>query len=128
MGRKAWKQKHLAMRLSELPKHPSKNPKLEQYATDGDTAACWLMGINRDFDSFEDLQEGILDLGAGNGILGIGALLLGAPRAIFVEVDPAVCEVLEEALEEMDLKRRAQILMKDVNELQQLTCRTLLGS
>lgn len=27
-----------------------------------------------------------MDLGAGNGILGIGALLLGAPRAIFVEV------------------------------------------
>ena len=26
-----------------------------------------------------------MDLGAGNGILGIGALLLGAPRAVFVE-------------------------------------------
>ena len=29
--------------------------------------------------------EGVVDLGAGNGILGIGALLLGAPRVTFVE-------------------------------------------
>lgn len=27
---RAWKQKHLAMRLSELPRHPARNPKLEQ--------------------------------------------------------------------------------------------------
>ena len=111
----AWKQKHLAMRLSELPRHPAKNPKLEQYATDGDTAACWLMGIDQQ-DPFADLEEAVVDLGAGNGILGIGALLLGAPRAIFVEVDAAVCQVLEAALEEEDLRGRAQILQKDVSE------------
>eukprot|EP00438_Fugacium_kawagutii_P006899 Skav221023 [mRNA] locus=scaffold576:21245:37450:- [translate_table: standard] len=72
------------MRLSELPRHPARNPKLEQYATDGDTAARWLMGIDKQ-DPFKELQEAVVDLGAGNGILGIGALLLGAPRAIFVE-------------------------------------------
>eukprot|EP00913_Durusdinium_trenchii_P002366 g2184.t1 len=49
-----------------------------------------------------------------NGILGIGALLLGAPTAIFVEVDPKTCEVLEEALEEQGLRRRAQIIQQDL--------------
>eukprot|EP00435_Cladocopium_sp_Y103_P045553 s1765_g13.t1 len=112
----AWKQKHLAMRLSELPRHPARNPKLEQYATDGDTAACWLMGIDKQ-DPFADLDEAVVDLGAGNGILGIGALLLGAPRAIFVEVDEAVCKVLDEALENEDLRGRAQILQKDVADV-----------
>ncbi|CAK8993207.1 unnamed protein product [Durusdinium trenchii] len=118
-SRSAWKQKHLAMRLSELPRHPSHKPQLEQYATDGDTAACWLMGIDRQ-DTFAELEEGVLDLGAGNGILGIGALLLGAPTAIFVEVDPKTCEVLEEALEEQGLRRRAQIIQQDLAKCPQL--------
>ena len=37
------------------------------------------------------IPKAVVDLGAGNGILGIGALLLGAPRAIFVEVASLHC-------------------------------------
>ena len=38
--------------------------------------------------------EGVVDLGVGNGILGIGALLLGAPRAVFVEAQGCVVVVI----------------------------------
>ena len=88
---------------------------LFRYATDGDTAARWLMGIDS-MDAFEQ-QEQVVDLGAGNGVLGIGALLLGAKRATFVELDLAACEALEEALEHHDLLPRAQVLQTDVAQL-----------
>ena len=84
------------MTLSNLPSHPFREPALEQYGTDGETAARWLYSINSE-EPFED-TNGIIDLGAGNGILGIGALLLGAPNAIFVEIDEEVCESLQEAI------------------------------
>lgn len=111
-----WKQKHLAIELSGLPSHPSKNVKLEQYATDGDIAARWLLGINAQ-DPFANMEQGIVDLGAGNGILGIGALLLGAPRAVFVEVDPAAADAIEEGLEAQSLSARSRVLRCDVEEV-----------
>ncbi|CAE7515935.1 unnamed protein product [Symbiodinium natans] len=111
-----WKQKHLAMELSGLPNHPSKNAKLEQYATDGDIAARWLLGINVQ-DTFAEMEKGVVDLGAGNGILGIGALLLGAPRVTFVEVDAAAVDALEDALQAQDLSARARVLRCDVAEV-----------
>lgn len=105
------------MALSGLPKHPTQNAKLEQYVTDGNVAAQWLAAIDME-EPFADQAEGIADLGAGNGILGIGALLLGAPRAIFVEVDAAACEALEAGLREHDLSQRATVLRADVREVE----------
>ncbi|CAJ1381249.1 unnamed protein product [Effrenium voratum] len=101
-----------AMELSGLPKHPVRNPKLEQYATDGDIAARWLMGIDAQ-DPFEELDE-VCDLGAGNGILGLGALLLGAPRCVFLEVDALACAALEDGLADQGLQARARVLQRDV--------------
>ena len=50
---------------------------MEQYTTSGDIAASWLAQIA----AFGDLStdSSIADLGAGNGILGIGAALMGVP-------------------------------------------------
>ena len=39
--------RHLAMALSQLPKHPCNVVELEQYQTEGDLAAKWLMEINK---------------------------------------------------------------------------------
>ena len=69
------RQRHLAMRLSSLEPHPCQSVELEQYPTEGNLAAAWLTKI--------DLGDGlagkhVLDLGAGNGVLGIGAAFLGA--------------------------------------------------
>ena len=42
------------------------------------------------------------------------------PSRDWTEVDAAVCQVLETALEEEDLRGRAQILQKDVSEASDL--------
>ena len=56
----------------KLPAHPCNHVELEQYQTEGDLAALWLAQI----DAHDGLRgKTVLDLGAGNGILGHGAQL-----------------------------------------------------
>ena len=80
------------MALSRLPKHPCNDVELEQYQTEGDLAARWLMEINS-LDCFEGKK--VIDLGSGNGILGYGAQLLGA-EVIFVEFDKDAADLCRE--------------------------------
>lgn len=101
--------------LSRLPPHLSRDASLEQYATDVEVAAFWLDAIDRK-EPFSSCQA-VVDLGAGNGALGIGALLLGAPRVIFVEVDPVACEALLAGLRAFDLASRAEVLCVDVSSI-----------
>ena len=83
--------RRLAMLLSGLVPHTCDSVELEQYSTDGNLAARWLTDIA----AFGDLSEGctVADLGAGNGVLGLGALAMGAGRAMLVEADQAACDV-----------------------------------
>ncbi|MGB0726070.1 MAG: METTL5 family protein [Candidatus Poseidoniaceae archaeon] len=65
---------------------------LEQYATEGNLAAEWLAAMA----AFGDLDgRAVVDVGAGNGILGLGALMLGAASVRLIEADPSVAEVAE---------------------------------
>lgn len=83
------KLRQLAIQLSKLPPHPCNNVDLEQYQTEGDLAALWLAQI----DGYDGLEgKKVLDLGAGNGILGYGAKLLGAD-VTFVECDVDAAEL-----------------------------------
>ena len=93
--------KHLAMKLSRLSPHPCREGALEQYATEGDLAAYWLLAIDQ-LDGIEG--KVVADLGAGNGILGIGALLLGAKHVLFVEADEDAMAVLKTNLASLDEK------------------------
>ena len=79
--------------LSGLEQIQSQSVDLEQYSTDGDLAARWLTDIS----NFGDLQEGcsVADLGTGNGVLGLGAIALGAGRIVLIEVDRAACETAQ---------------------------------
>lgn len=81
------------MMLSGLEQTQSQSVDLEQYSTDGDLAARWLTDIS----NFGDLQEGcsVADLGTGNGVLGLGAIALGAGRIVLIEVDRAACETAQ---------------------------------
>ena len=76
-------QKQLAMILSRLQTaHTS--AALEQYTLSGDTAADIVMTAYH----FGDIcNKTVADLGCGTGILGIGALLLGAQSVTFVDCD-----------------------------------------
>lgn len=108
-------QKHLSRTLSKLAGF--KNPKinLEQYATPSDVAAELLWYL--DMRGFIKNKK-ILDLGAGTGILGIGALLLGAQKVFFLEKDFDALNVLKENISFMDKEYVLpdyEIINKDVS-------------
>ena len=96
------------MLLSSLSEHPSGSVELEQYTTDGDLAARWLADIA----AFGDLSEDctVADLGAGNGVLGLGALAMGAGRAILVETDQAACDVAKSNAESMGFTESVEVI------------------
>ena len=100
--------RRLAMLLSGLVPHTHDSIKLEQYATDGDLAARWLADIA----AFGDLSEGcaVADLGSGNGVLGLGALAMGAGRAILVETDQAACDVAKSNAESMGFADSVEVI------------------
>lgn len=88
-------QKELAVFLSKL--EPISNPKqqLEQYSTDSEAAAIllWQAYINGHItDTY------VVDLGCGTGILGIGALLLGAIHVEFMDIDAGMYTGLKKNL------------------------------
>jgi len=83
-------KKELAILLSKLEKIRPKK-KLEQYQTPSEIAAdlLWVAFLRG------DLKGKVADLGCGNGILGIGAKLLGAREVYCVEIDEDSLEVAE---------------------------------
>ena len=106
------RQRHLAMRLSSLEPHPCQSVELEQYPTEGNLAAAWLTKINLG-DSFAGKH--VLDLGAGNGVLGIGAAFLGAKHVTMVECDSASVKVLEHNVREVEGESICTIINSRVN-------------
>jgi len=100
--------RRLAILLSNLAPHPCNDVELEQYSTDGDLAARWLTDIT----AFGDLSGGctVADLGAGNGVLGLGALVMGAGRTILVEADQAACDVAKSNAESMGFADSVEVI------------------
>ncbi len=100
--------RRLAMLLSGLEPHPSNSVELEQYTTDSDLAVRWLADIT----AFSDISGGctVADLGAGNGVLGLGALAMGAGRAILVEADQVACGVARSNAESLGLTDSVQVI------------------
>ena len=96
------------MLLSGLLPHPCDSVELEQYTTDGNLAARWLADIS----AFDDLTEGctVADLGTGNGVLGLGALVLGAGRAILVETDQAACDAAKSNAESIGFADSVEVI------------------
>ena len=56
----------------------------------------------------------ILDAGCGNGILGIGAALLGAKKVIFLDVDPGMILVAKKNAKKMSLS--GEFVIADISE------------
>ncbi len=80
----------LAIILSQLKQFESPALLREQYVTDSEIAAeiLWFAYMNHDLENRK-----IADLGCGTGILGIGALLLGAEMVYFVDSDENVLKI-----------------------------------
>ena len=104
----------LAIQLSKLQEISSPNLNLEQYQTEGEIAARWLFDIQ----SFDDLKPGcrVVDLGCGNGILGIGAVLMGAGSAILVDSDKKSCEVSTRNVESLGISDIVKIINSKIGE------------
>jgi putative methylase len=100
------KKKHLAITLSRLEGFRNPKPELEQYRTPGDVAAelLWLAH------SIGDIAgRMVADLGAGTGVLTVGACLLGAERVYAVEVDGEAVDVLRANVERLALTECVEI-------------------
>jgi putative methylase len=94
--------------------------KLEQYQTDPEIAAeiIWFAYMKGDISG-----KVIVDLGCGTGVLGIGALLLGAKKVIFVDIDNKVVEIAKENLKfvEQELEAKlgeSQFIVGDISKFQ----------
>ena len=96
----------MAIELSKLKPHPHNSVELEQYATEGDLAAFWLLAIDQ-LDNLED--KTVVDLGSGNGILGLGTVFLGAKRVLLVESDEDACLISKQNSEKINQQFSAQI-------------------
>jgi len=103
----------LAVELSKLKVFDEPDIKSEQYPMDSEIGAevLWDAYFKGDIEN-----KVIADLGCGTGILGIGALLLGARLVYFVDSDKKAIELLKENLDQFDIKDKTAILNQDVND------------
>ncbi|MED6346174.1 MAG: 50S ribosomal protein L11 methyltransferase [Candidatus Thermoplasmatota archaeon] len=104
--------RRLAMLLSGLEQTKSQLVELEQYSTDGDLAARWLTDIS----TFGDLHEGctVADLGAGNGVLGLGAMALGAGRTVLIDADQNACYTAQSNAEKMGFSDSVEVIQATI--------------
>jgi len=105
----------LAMALSGLKSFENPKVKAEQYMTDSEVAATVLWDAAMKGDIASKVSA---DLGCGSGILGMGAMLLGASECYFVDSDEdaiKICkENVEKAKSEFSLAGKAIFLCQDV--------------
>ncbi len=82
-------QRKLAIVLSKLKSFEKPSLKLEQYPTPSSIAGEWIWQM-----ALRDEIRGktFLDAASGPGILGLGALLMGAKKVFFVDKDEDVIE------------------------------------
>jgi putative methylase len=86
-------KKNLAILLSKIKVFEDPSIKLEQYQTDSEIAAesLWFAYMSGDIKG-----KVIADLGCGTGIFGIGALILGAEKVYFIDVDSKALEIAKQ--------------------------------
>ena len=103
----AMRLRSLAIALSKLASVHEKKLELEQYQTDGELAARWISDILL----FDDIFDGcrVADLGSGNGILGIGAVLAGAESSTLFEIDEDSCSVCTNNVQSLGLDERVKV-------------------
>ncbi|WP_297506192.1 METTL5 family protein [Thermococcus sp.] len=107
------KKKQLAILLSRLEGFENPKAELEQYRTPGNVASE-LLWLAHSLGEIEDRV--IADLGAGTGVLSIGACLLGAKKVYAVEKDGNAVRVLRRNLERTGTSECVEVFEGDVSE------------
>jgi len=114
-------QKRLVRRLDlervllQVEPHTSPGAYLEQYTVPADVASEMLFiaaYINDDV-----IGKTVVDLGCGTGRLAIGAALLGAEKAVGVDIDRLAVRKAKENAEHLDLQSKLRWIAGDINVL-----------
>jgi len=89
------KKSQLAILLSKLAVFSSPSAESEQYPMDGNSAAEILLTACQQ----KDIENKVVaDLGCGTGILGLGALILGAKKVYFIDKSESAVRKAKENL------------------------------
>ncbi len=111
-------KKKLAILLSKLETFSNPKLHLEQYPTDPNIASELLWKAYLEGNISDKI---IADLGAGTGILGIGALLLGSRKVFFVEKDNEAIEILRKNLQDFKVPGESfEIELMDISEFTEM--------
>lgn len=116
----------LAIALSRLEGFKEPKVRVEQYNVDSEIGAFVLWnGLLKG-----DIRQKVsVDLGCGTGILGIGALLLGAKKVFFVDSDSSALETAMNSFKkverEFSIKGHAVFVCKDVEKFSE-KCDTVI--
>lgn len=114
------KQKQLEIKLQQVKTFNKPKLELEQYPTPANIAAAVIHCIFNEGD-IEGLR--VVDLGAGPGILSIGATLMGASHVSCVELDKDALTVLKENLDLFELGEDCvEIVCMDVGDFKCEDC------
>jgi len=94
------RKRRLEIALQKLKPIAKPVASLEQYATPADIAADMLWEA---LNAGDIAGRSVMDLGCGNGILSIGAKLLGAERVVGIDIDPEAVKVAIENAKSLSL-------------------------
>ncbi|MBU0628418.1 MAG: METTL5 family protein [Nanoarchaeota archaeon] len=103
----------IAIALSALEGFSKPKVSAEQYMTEPDIAATilWDAYMKGDISG-----KRVADLGSGTGVLGIGAILLGAAKVFLIEQDKEAMEIAKENLGNIESESSAEFVLGDVKE------------
>ncbi len=103
----------LGITLSAIKGFKEPKVSVEQYMTDSEIAATvlWDAYMKGDVNG-----KVIVDLGCGTGILGIGAMLLGAAKVYFVESESSAMDIAKENVKNIESEGSAEFFCIDVKE------------
>jgi len=109
----------LAIVLSRLKGFEGPKMRQEQYIMDSEVAASVLWNAYL----LEDIEGKVIaDLGCGTGILGIGALMLGAKYALFVDSDEKALQTAKNNISKVKSEGynlgKAEFICRDIGKLE----------
>lgn len=110
---KITKKRHLEMMLQNIPPHKEPKVHLEQYTTPANIASDILWNAQ----ALGDIDGKIVaDLGCGTGIFAIGAALLGARKAVGLDIDKDVIEVAKNYSSKTGVGEATEFICGDVGD------------
>lgn len=106
------KKRRLEIALQKLRPLETRSSRLEQYPTPAQVAADVLWEA---YSAGDVAGRCVADLGCGNGVFCIGAMMLGARRAVGVDIDPNAVSVAKENAASVGVE--VELLCQDVSEM-----------